>query len=81
MSIGCAGNLALKTMATGGIYLGGGIVPKILAKLEGPTFMQAFVTKGRMQSLLEQIPVKVVLNDKAALQGVAHYAMLTREIT
>lgn len=62
-----AGNLALKVMATGGVYLGGGIAPKMLAKLSGPLFMHAFVGKGRMQPLLESIPVKVITNDKTAL--------------
>jgi glucokinase len=66
-----AGNLALKILALGGIFLGGGIVPKILPKLAGPLFMQAFVSKGRMQALLESIPVKVITNDKAALLGAA----------
>lgn len=66
-----AGNLALKILATGGVFLGGGISPKILPKLTGPLFMHAFVTKGRMQALLESIPVKVITNDKAALMGAA----------
>ncbi|HZQ25370.1 MAG TPA: glucokinase [Terriglobales bacterium] len=66
-----AGNLALKILATGGVFLGGGIAPKILPKLSGPLFMQAFVSKGRMQPLLESIPVKVVTNDRAALLGAA----------
>jgi glucokinase len=70
-----AGNLALKLMATGGIYLGGGIAPKLVAKLSGPLFMQAFVGKGRMQPLLESIPVKVITNDKIALFGAARYAI------
>ncbi len=69
-----AGNLALKLMATGGVYLGGGIAPKMLAKLSGPLFMHAFVGKGRMQSLLEAMPVKVITNDKTALMGAARYA-------
>ncbi len=69
-----AGNLALKTMATGGIFLGGGISPKILAKLSGPTFMKAFLAKGRLQPLLEGIPVQVITNDKAGLLGAARCA-------
>ena len=69
-----AGNLALTFMATGGVYLGGGIAPKILAKLSGPLFMQSFAGKGRMQPLLETIPVKVITNDKAALLGAARCA-------
>jgi glucokinase len=69
-----AGNLALKVMATGGVYLGGGIAPKMLAKLSGPLFMQAFLGKGRMQPLLESMPVKVITNDKTALMGAARCA-------
>src|ERR1700745_4508643 len=70
-----AGNLALKIMATGGVYLGGGIAPKLVNKLAGPLFMQAFVPKGRMQPLLESIPVRVITNDKIALFGSARYAV------
>ncbi|HEY1658767.1 MAG TPA: glucokinase [Candidatus Sulfotelmatobacter sp.] len=69
-----AGNLALKTMATGGIFLGGGISPKILPKLTGPTFMDSFLQKGRLRPLLENIPVQVVTNDKAGLLGAARCA-------
>jgi glucokinase len=69
-----AGNLALKAMATGGIFLGGGISPKILPKLTGPLFMQAFLEKGRLRSLLETIPVQVITNDKAGLLGAARCA-------
>ena len=68
------GNLALKLMTTGGIYLGGGIAPKLVSKLAGPLFMQAFLNKGRMQALLESIPVRVIVNDKIALFGAARYA-------
>jgi glucokinase len=71
-----AGNLALKVMATGGIFLGGGIAPKMLPKLSGPLFMHAFAAKGRMQPLLESIPVKVITNDKTALLGAARYALM-----
>jgi glucokinase len=70
------GNLALKVMATGGIYIGGGIAPKIIEKLRGPTFMQAFIDKGRMRPLLEAMPVRVILNDRTALLGAARCAML-----
>jgi glucokinase len=69
-----AGNLALKTKATGGIYVGGGIAPKILPRLAGPIFMQAFVSKGRMQPLLDSIPVRVITNEKTALLGAARCA-------
>jgi glucokinase len=69
-----AGNLALTGVTTGGIYLGGGIPPKILPKLNEPAFLQAFMNKGRFKDLLEKIPVRVILNDKAALLGAAHCA-------
>jgi glucokinase len=69
-----AGNLALKIMAAGGVYLGGGIAPKILPKLSDGTFVRAFADKGRFSSLLEDIPVRVILSEKAALLGAARYA-------
>jgi len=69
-----AGNLALKTMATGGIFLSGGISPKILSKLRGPLFMRAFLDKGRLRPLLESIPVQIITNDKAGLLGAARCA-------
>jgi glucokinase len=69
-----AGNLALKLMATGGVYVGGGIAPKILQKLSNSTFMTAFAAKGRLEPLLWQIPVQIILNDKVALLGAARVA-------
>ncbi|HEY3616681.1 MAG TPA: glucokinase [Candidatus Sulfotelmatobacter sp.] len=69
-----AANLALKVMATGGLFLAGGITPKILAKLTGPLFMKSFLEKGRLRSLLEAIPVQVVTNEKAGLLGAARCA-------
>jgi len=66
-----AGNLALKVMSRGGIYLGGGIAPKILPMLQNGAFLDAFLNKGRMRRLLQAIPVKVILNDRAALFGPA----------
>jgi glucokinase len=71
-----ADNLALKLMATGGMYIGGGIAPKIMKKPMDTTFMAAFVAKGRLQSLLQDIPVRVILNEKTALLGAARYATL-----
>jgi glucokinase len=69
-----AGNLALKLMATGGVYVGGGIAPKILPRLRQGNFLAAFVGKGRMQPLMEAMAVRVVLNPATALLGAAHYA-------
>jgi glucokinase len=67
-----AGNLALKMKATGGIFIGGGIAPKIIEKMTtSTTFIDSFVAKGRMQSLLKAMPVQVILNDKTALLGAA----------
>jgi glucokinase len=70
-----AGNLALKVVATGGVYLGGGISPKILGKLKDGTFMAAFVNKGRFAELLAQIPVYVIMNERTALLGAACYGL------
>lgn len=69
-----AGNLALKVMATGGLFVGGGIAPKILDRMKGGAFTSAFKSKGRMQPLLDAMPVKVVLNDRTALLGAARHA-------
>jgi glucokinase len=69
-----AGNLALKVLATGGVYVGGGIAPKILKKLQDGTFMKAFTDKGRLSDLLVQTPVRVILESRAALIGAAAYA-------
>jgi glucokinase len=71
-----AGNLALKIMATHAVFVGGGIAPRIIRKLQGPAFMEAFATKGRFKWLLEAMPVRVVLNEKTALLGAARYAAL-----
>jgi glucokinase len=69
-----AGNLALKTMALGGVYLGGGIAPKIHAKLKDGIFMREFTEKGRMKNLLQSVPVRIILNENTALLGAAQYA-------
>ncbi len=71
-----AANLALKIMATAGIFIGGGIAPRILTKLKEPAFIRAFTNKGRMGALLNAIPVKVILNDSTALLGAARAAAL-----
>ncbi len=70
-----AGNMALKVMASGGVYLGGGIPPRLLSALESGPFMDAFRRKGRMSKLMEDIPVYVILNPNAALMGAARHGM------
>ena len=69
-----AGNQALKIMSRGGVFLGGGIAPKIIKTLQSGKFMAGFIRKGRMSHLLEAMPVKVIMNDKTALYGPAVYA-------
>ena len=69
-----AGNLALKVLSVGGLYVGGGIAPRILEKLKDGTFMKAFVDKGRLSQLLINMPVRVILDSRAALLGAAAYA-------
>lgn len=69
-----AGNLALTGMTTGGIFLGGGILPEVMPQLEDDAFMRAFTDKGRFRGILSGIPVHVILNDKAALLGAARWA-------
>jgi glucokinase len=70
-----AGNLALKVLSTGGVYLGGGIPPRILPALGGERFRKAFLGKGRMKRILKQIPVKVITNRKVALIGAACFGL------
>ena len=71
-----AGNVALTLKAIGGVYIGGGIAPKISEKLKDGTFIGAFMDKGRLSSLVATIPVRVILNDKTALMGAARVAAL-----
>ncbi|HEY9283582.1 MAG TPA: glucokinase [Pyrinomonadaceae bacterium] len=71
-----AGNLALLLKASGGLYVGGGIAPKILGKLKDGTFMRAYGDKGRMSELALSMPVRVILDDKTALYGAARRAAL-----
>jgi len=70
-----AGNLALKVLSSGGIYLGGGISPRILSKLREPCFMEAVVSKGRFREMLANYPVHVILNPKAGLLGAAAFGL------
>jgi glucokinase len=69
-----AGNLALKLLSVGGVYIGGGIAPHILEKLKDGTFMKAFTDKGRLSQLLINMPVRIILESRAALMGAAAYA-------
>ncbi|MGA2673423.1 MAG: glucokinase [Terracidiphilus sp.] len=69
-----AGNLALKVLSVGGLYVGGGIAPRILEKLKDGAFMKAFTDKGRLSQLLVNMPVRVILESRAALLGAAAYA-------
>lgn len=71
-----AGNLALKVMATGGVYVGGGIAPKNIAALQAGSFLAGFLDKGRMRELVAAIPVKVVMNQFTGLRGAARCAKL-----
>jgi glucokinase len=68
-----AGNLALKILPAGGLYVGGGIAPRILEKLKDGAFMKAFADKGRMSQLLINMPVRIILESRAALMGAAAY--------
>jgi glucokinase len=69
-----AGNMALKMLAYGGVYLGGGIPPKIIDKLQDGSFMAAFVNKGRFAGTMLKIPVYVIVKDEPGLFGAACYA-------
>jgi glucokinase len=68
------GNLALTGLTMGGVYLGGGIPPKILPALKSGRFLEAFLNKGRFRELLERMPIRVILNERAALLGAAEWA-------
>lgn len=70
-----AGNLGLRTLATGGVYLGGGIPPRLVPALRGRAFLQGFLRKGPMSSVMARIPVHVVMEPRAALLGAARYGM------
>jgi glucokinase len=72
------GNCALKYMTTGGIFVGGSIAAKILPKMKGAMFMQSFLDKGRMETLLRDMPVKIVLNDDSGILGAARYTLIQK---
>jgi glucokinase len=72
------GDCALTFMSTGGIFVGGSIAAKILPLMQAPNFMQSFLAKGRMESLLKDVPVKIVLNDNSGMLGAARYTLIQR---
>jgi len=69
-----AGDLALKFLATGGVYIGGGIAPKILEAFKTDLFFKSVCEKGRLKEVLEKIPIKVILNEETALRGAAFFS-------
>jgi glucokinase len=72
-----AGNLALRSVATGGVFVGGGIAPKILPAIESGGFMRAFRAKAPFEKMLEAMPVRVILNSEAGLLGAANFCSLS----
>jgi len=72
------GNCALNFLSTGGVFLGGSIAAKIVPKMKDPIFMQSFLDKGRMEQLLKEMPVKIVLNDDSGIIGAARYTLIER---
>jgi glucokinase len=72
------GNCALNFMATGGVFIGGSIAAKILPKMQEPIFMNSFLEKGRMRSLLADMPVKIIVNDDTGLMGAARYTLVQK---
>jgi glucokinase len=73
-----AGNCALHYMTTGGIFIGGIIAGKIVRRMQDPIFMESFLAKGRMEALLKDMPVKVILNDDCGLIGAARYTLVQK---
>ena len=71
-----AGNMVLQILATGGVYLGGGIPPRILPQLQGDAFLRAFTRKGRFSDLLGRVQVEVIVDPRSALHGAANYGLM-----
>jgi len=76
-----AGNCALHYMSTGGIFIGGVIAAKTITRMKDSGFMQAFLDKGRLESILKDIPVRIVLNDDCGLIGAARYTLIQKAFT
>src|ERR1700756_811828 len=72
------GDCALNFMSTGGIFIGGSIAAKIVPRMKDPIFMQSFLDKGRMRGLLQDMPVKIVLNDDSGILGAARYTLIRK---
>src|SRR3989449_3315487 len=72
------GNCALHFMSTGGIFIGGSIAAKIVAKMKDPAFMRSFLDKGRMEAVLKDMPVRIVLNDDCGIIGAARYTLVQK---
>jgi glucokinase len=72
------GNCALNFLSTGGIFIGGSVAAKIVPKMKDPIFMESFLDKGRMESLLKEIPVTIVLNDDSGIIGAARYTLIEK---
>ena len=72
------GNCALRYMSAGGIFIGGSIAAKIVNRMKDPVFMQSFLDKGRMETLLSDMPVKIILNDDCGLIGAARYTLVQK---
>ena len=69
-----AGNVALQFMAIGGVYIGGGIAPKLVRKMQQQNFLDAYLDKGRLSPVLASIPIRLIMNDQTALLGAARWA-------
>lgn len=72
------GDCALNYMSTGGIFIGGSIAAKIVPKMKDPIFLRSFLDKGRMEPLLRDMPVKIVLNDDSGILGAALYTLIRK---
>jgi glucokinase len=72
------GNCALNFLSTGGIFIGGSVAAKNVSKMKDPIFMESFLDKGRMESLLKEIPVTIVLNDDSGIIGAARYTLIEK---